>query len=244
MDNTVLKVGIVAALPREAGLLLPKATKPLQTYSFGAGWLAVAGTGAENAARASERLLTNGATALLSWGLADGLKSDLPAGTILLPAAIESESGDDSATKKPQVDKRWHKLLLERLQTAFPVCCEPLVQTDFPLHTVDAKRILSQRTGACAADRESVAVGRVARQAKIPFAVLRVVGDSAIGCSPLAWRLAVDPHGRLDAATLLTGLLRRPQDLPLFFRFMLDSRRGLAALERLAATVRSELSGI
>lgn len=242
MDSAALKVGIVATLPREAGLLLPKATKPLQAYSFGAGWLAVAGAGAENATRASERLLANGANALLSWGLAGGLKADLPAGTVLLPVAIDTEAASDPATKKPLVDKHWHKSLLGRLQAGFPICCEPLVQTDFPLSNVSDKLSLHQRTGACAADTESAAVGRVARQAKVPFAVLRVVADSAAGCSPQAWRQAVDVHGRLDSAALLTGLLKRPQDLALFFGFMRDSRRGLAALKLLAGTLRGELA--
>jgi adenosylhomocysteine nucleosidase len=238
-----MKVGIVATLPREAGLLLPKATKPLQAYSFGAGWLAVAGAGAENATRASERLLANGATALLTWGLAGGLKPGLPAGTVLLPASIDREAASDPATKKAVVDKHWHKFLLGRLQAEFPVCCEPLVQTDFPISSVSDKLSLFQRSGACGVDTESAAVGRVARQAKTPFAVLRVVADAATGCSPQAWQRAVDIHGRLDSAVLLTGLLKRPQDLALFFGFMRDSRRGMAALKLLAEILRAELAG-
>ncbi|HEX7025731.1 MAG TPA: hypothetical protein VF268_00675, partial [Gammaproteobacteria bacterium] len=87
-----MKIGIVAASPQEIKTLLPAAVKPLQTYSLGANaWLIAAGIGTENAIRAAEWMVTNGAEALLSWGLASGINPVLPAGTVLLPQRIRLE---------------------------------------------------------------------------------------------------------------------------------------------------------
>lgn len=242
-----MTVGIVTTLPREAATLLTATVKPLQTYSLGAdAWVIAAGMGMENALRASEWLLANGAKALLSWGLASGLNPGLPAGSVLLPQRIRIDPDSRLPGKKPPnlqylaTDKHWRRSLLTRLQADFQVSSGDMLYCDRWPTGKHAKQALYQATSASAADMSSMAVGWAAREAGIPFAVLRVVADPAGLALPRTLPRAMDVYGRLSPAGLVPGLLLRPRDGGLMLKFGRRSRAGLAALRRLAGALQAD----
>lgn len=243
-----MKIGIVAALPQEIKTLLPAAVKPLQTYSLGANaWLIAAGIGTENGIRAAEWLLANGADALLSWGLASGINPALPAGTVLLPQRIRLDR-DSRLPGKPAnlqyltVDKHWRRALQTRLQADFVVSDDDVLHVEDWVAGRNAKPMLYQQSAVSAADMGSAAVGWVARQAGLPFAVIRVIADAGNSALPKELPRLLDQHGKVSSAKLLPALLLRPQDGGLLLKLPLHARAGLRMLGRLADLLRADFS--
>ena len=226
-----MKLGIVAALPREAQTILPSAQRCSQIYSFGEdAWLAIAGEGAENAQRACTRLLSTGVTALLSWGIAAALDPHLQAGTLLLPDKVIDGMATAGSKRKSvyPIDKNWRTLLLNNLEGRFPVCRDQLMSMDQPLGNTKKKQQLYEESKACAVDGESVAIARCARDAGLAFAVIRVVAAPA---SLRSVRIA-DERGNLPLQDALTGLVLKPHHIPAFLKRSLYSRYALNVLRR------------
>ena len=175
--------------------------------------VAIGGGGAAGAARAAASLAAQGATQLVSFGLAGGLDPGLPAGAVMVPERVIDEAG-----------RRWcaDRALAARLG----VPRGALLAVADIVPSAAAKAALWQQTGAMAADIESGAVAR----AGLGFAVLRVVCDPATRDLPPAALTALDAGGRIRPAALLRSLARHPGQIP-----------GLVALGRDAASARRAL---
>jgi adenosylhomocysteine nucleosidase len=175
--------------------------------------VAVGGGGAAGAARAAAALAAQGATQLVSFGLAGGLAPGLPAGAILVPERVV-----DMAGRVWPVDAA--------LAARFGPPQGALLAVPDIVADAAAKAALWRQTGAMAADIESGAVAC----AGLGFAVLRVVCDPAERTLPPAALTALDAAGRIRPVALLRSLARRPGQIP-----------GLIALGRDAAAARRAL---
>jgi len=216
--------GIVAALTAEARTLGPTARgAPLDTLPDG-NLLAISGMGPEAAARGALALLAAGARTLLSFGLAGALDPRLTAGTVLLAETVVNGSG----TVHPTCGAWRERLAL--LAASRSVVGGALLSVAQPLLSADAKAQAWHRTGACAVDMESFAIGTVAVQEGVEFAVARVVVDTAGDAVPRSVTLATGPRGEVNYPRLMLSLLGAPQELPALLRL---SRRYRAAMESL-----------
>jgi len=175
--------------------------------------VAVGGGGAAGAARAAAFLIAEGATQLVSFGLAGGLAPGLLAGAILVPERVIDETGQVWRADRT-------------LAARFGAPHGAVVAVPDIIATAAAKSELWRRTDALAADIESGAVAR----AGLGFAVLRVVCDPAERDLPPAALTALDAAGRIKPWALLRSLARRPGQVP-----------GLIALGRDAAAARRAL---
>jgi adenosylhomocysteine nucleosidase len=155
--------------------------------------VAVGGGGAAGAARATAVLLSQGATHLVSFGLAGGLAPGLPAGAIVIPERVANEDGQVWAVNL-------------KLATRFGRAAGTLLAVSDIIATAAAKADLWHRTGAVAADIETGAVAA----AGLPFAVLRVVCDPAERDLPPAAITALDAAGRIKPLALAWSLIRWP----------------------------------
>jgi hopanoid-associated phosphorylase len=181
--------------------------------------IAISGATADGASRAAGQLLEQGASHLLSFGLAGGLDPVLRAGILLVPERVRVEGQDVACDRALQA-------LLGSGHAA------PLLHSDVLVTEVAEKAALFARTGCGSLDMESGAVARVARAAGLPFAVLRAVCDRAARALPPAACLPLHPDGRLRAGAITASVLRHPAQLP-----------ALLALGRDAARARTALSG-
>ncbi len=195
-------IGFVVGLEAEARI----------ARSFGCP-VAIGGGGGAGAARAAASLAAQGATQLVSFGLAGGLEPGLAAGAILVPERVIDEAGRSWSTDPA-------------LAARFGIPRGTLLAVPDIVATAAAKTALWRQTGAMAADIESGAVAR----AGLGFAVLRVVCDPAGRDLPPAALTALDAGGRIRLAALLRSLARHPGQIP-----------GLAALGRDAASARRAL---
>lgn len=188
--------------------------------------------GDSNRARAgAQRLVTQDVCALCSFGLAGGLRPDLPSGTLLLPEAVILPSGGEIET-----DTQWRERLdylavsegLEPKQLA-------VAGSDQIVATPAGKQALFEATGAAAVDMESHAVGEVARAAKLPFVIVRVVADTHDEAIPNAAREGLGEDGQIRPLAVLMELMRRPAETRSLIRLGRESGRALGALKRVAS---------
>lgn len=224
------RLGIVAAFDREARILAKRERKgpDLRDPVSGEILIALSGIGAAGARAAGEQLLKKGATALLSWGVAAALDRELAAGSLLAPETII-----DVDLHRYSADPHWHRNVCERLAIRFVVHTEPLAESLAVLSTPMQKRSVLLHTGAIAADMESAALARLAREAEIPFVAIRAVSDTAATRVPHWLGAAIDSAGRLSTLDVLTQIARRPAEW--------------AAVSRLAAgfwAARATLKGV
>ena len=178
---------------------------------------AIGGGGAAGARAASDRLIADGVTGLISFGLAGGLAPDLMAGALVIAADVVDGRGA-CWRADPVMSAR----LGEPAGSLFAA-------TDI-IATADAKRALWSATGALAADIESGAVAAAATKAALPFAILRVVCDPAHRDLPPAAQTALDAAGRIRPLRLLQSLTRHPGQIGDLIRLGQDAALARRAL--------------
>ncbi|WP_419727777.1 hypothetical protein [Lichenicola sp.] len=227
-----MPVGEASALARDPGLGIVvglRAEAKLARTLFPAAMIGISGATPDGARRAVSGLLAQGATRLLSFGLAAGLDPDLRAGDVLLPDAVVV----DGARLPTDPGLR---ALLAAGRTIAPPSPRTLPSLDLLLHSdmlvteVATKALLLARSGCRSLDMESGPVALAATRAGIPFAALRAICDPADRTLPPAACIALRPDGRLKALQVLGSILRRPGQLPTLLALGRDASRAKWAL--------------
>jgi nucleoside phosphorylase len=186
-----------------------------------------AGLGREKARRAVEALLADGATALLSFGIAGGLDPSVASDTAIVATAVKAQNMPTLACAPA-----W----TERLAKIFGAARRgELADTPAILKTGLEKAALFRATGALAADMESYGVGEAALAANIPFAALRVGADTAGDDLPEIALHAVAPDGSLKLGETLGRMVKNPAQIPALIRLGRTTARARNLLDRLAA---------
>ena len=190
--------------------------------------VAFSGGSAERARSEAQRLLAEGAAALVSFGLAGGLAPELGPGDLLLPETVR-----EAGLASWRVDPLWRERVRARLAGGGIVPkTGAIMGSDGIVATAFDKRALSEATGARAVDMESHAVAAVATEARIPFLVLRAIADPADQVVPQVAREALRPDGRIRIRATFGGLLRQPGELMELLRLARQSALALASLRR------------
>ena len=198
--------------------------------------LAGGGTAAGTAAAASA-LLTRPVIGLVSFGIAGGLAPGLASGALVLPAAVRARNGIAH-----WVDVEWHLRLTAAARKArLAVTVGGMLGDDAIAATAAAKSRLHRETSAVAVDLESHVVAAVARQARVPFLVLRAVADPAERDLPPAALLPLTAGGRPNLARVLPSVARHPRQVPDLLTLARESKLALAALRRAGYALRGEL---
>ncbi len=199
-------IGIVVGLQAEAAI------------ARRLGWpVAIGGGGYAGALEAATRLLAAGATALVSFGLAGGLRPGLPAGTVVTPARIVDCHGGGWS-----VDMGFAR--------QFGPVSGVVLAARHVIGSAEAKAEAWRTTRADAVDLETAAIVHVA--AGRPVAVLRAICDPAGRSLPPAALAALDAAGRIGFGAVMWSVARRPRQIS-----------GLVALGREAAAARRALLG-
>ena len=229
--DALTAIGVIAALPREARSLTREPLPPGKCTRLTNGLLVtVAGVGAERALAAGEHLLANGARALVSWGAAGALDRSLAPGDLLLPQRVLGTDGEVFA-----VNRLWHTRLRRMLRPRLKVHTGLLAQSPCLVSSAREKQALRLRSRALAVDMESAAIGRLAREAGVPFLVIRAVTDTAGMDIPASVGRAVDDAGRVRLLRLLRGAMLHPADLAALLHLGRNFRAAHTTLAALAA---------
>jgi adenosylhomocysteine nucleosidase len=195
-----------------------------------------AGGDAARTRAAIERLIGDGATGLVSFGICGGLDPAVASGTVLLPQAVRTASG-----KRYAVNTAWRAALAGALRLAGVVAVSSdIVGVSAIVDTPVRKAALFGDSGA-AADLESHLVAEFAHAAGLPFIVLRAVADGAQRGLPPAALVGLNAAGGAALGPVLMSLARRPGQLPALALAALDTRRALATLRRAAHALQAQL---
>ncbi len=200
-------IGFVTGLTAEARLL----EKTGFLVAAGGGW-------PDGAYRAAERLIGQGAEALISFGLAGGLAPDVAPGTLLVPQAV-IEGGERYVCDPALIAFLGGAAGGEAI----------LAGTDIAA-TVAAKAALYSAARIGAVDLESGAVARAAQAQGLPFAVLRAVADPAMRTLAPAALVPLKPSGAIDLPRILGSVLANPAQIPALIGLARDAGKARAAL--------------
>lgn len=202
--------GIVVALPEELSTLTSKKiAKGCCVFITDEIVLACSGAGANNARTASELLITQGATRLISWGCAAALSETLkPGDLVLADTLIDAEGG--------QIDSHpvWHSYTKHMLSTTLDVHAGNLAESHSIVATGKDKKKLHTQTGAVALDMESIAIAKVARQHNLPFLAIRAIADPVDMDLPKAIKHSLNNEGDVALGKLLLFVALHPTELP------------------------------
>lgn len=202
--------GIVVALPEELSTLTSKKIdKGRCVFITDAIVLAYAGAGPDNARAASEILIAQGATKLISWGCAAALCETLKPGDLVLTDTLI-----DSELLEISIHAEWHSHTQNLLSTYLPVHTGSLAESKGIVATGREKKYLHTHTGAIALDMESIAVAKVARKNNLPFLAIRAIADPVHMDLPKAINHSLNDHGDIVLRKLLLFIVLHPAELP------------------------------
>ncbi len=215
------QLGIVTGLPAETRAARGGDSENIRIVCCGAS--------AARAETLAQSLVDRGATGLLSFGTAGGLRPGLSAGTVIIASEIVGTAGEIF-----EIDGGWAARLDAELGPGLDTVRAPVAGADIPVADVEAKAVLGESSGAAAVDMESYAVARVGAATGLPVAAVRIIADPAERPLPASLLSALSSGGRPRMERILTETLRRPHDLPALARLAWDYRRALRSLRRVA----------
>lgn len=226
-----MSLGIIAAMDREGSTLTGWPVRAGELVQFREGaFLFVSGVGPDRACLASRILIENGAAALLSWGFACGLRPDITPGEIVIPKWVIS--ADDAIHV---VDPLWRERLCSRIGVHLRICPGSLAESRNIMPDSSSKELLGRETGAVAADMESASICKAAWKAGIPFLAVRAVTDTMMMRVPRCAGGCVDGRGRIRPLRLVSGLMRRPAELPDVIRLCRNFQAAIKSLKSAAS---------
>jgi len=202
--------GIVVALPEELSTLTSKRIdKGCCVFITDALILAYSGAGANNARTASELLIAQGATQLISWGCAAALGESLKPGDLVLADTLLDAEGAQIG-----IPAAWHDCAKKLLSATLKVHVGSLAESLTIVATSQHKKRLYAQTGAVALDMESIAIAKVAQQNNLPFLAIRAIADPADMDLPKAITHSLNNEGDIVLSKLLLFIALHPAELP------------------------------
>lgn len=184
----------------------------------------IAGGGAPSAlAGRIERALRTDMRGLISIGIGGGLASALQTGDVVIGRAVLAFGA------RVETDDGWTLSLQRALPGAM---AGDVLGSDAMVTDRRRKAELHQETGALAVDMESHIVAAAARDAGVPFAVLRVISDPAWRSLPPAVTLGIRPDGGMNIGGVARAVAADPMQIPALIRAGLDARAAFRALFR------------
>ncbi len=175
-----------------------------------------------------------GATAILSFGIAGGLDPALEPGDLIAATRIRGPGGAWPA------DGPW----ASRLARATAAKLGVLAGANAAATDAGAKRALRAMTGALAVDMESQLAAAHAARLGLPFAALRAVADTATETLPRAALVGLTPEGRPAPLKVLMALARNPGDFKPLKVIAARSRTALEALGHGVTLLRGNLGRV
>lgn len=178
---------------------LPAEEKPL---------IICCGLGPDAAHQAATQAVTQGATALLSFGIAAGLDPALEAGAVVAASYVHD------GKKALLGDAAWGERLLQALSPLCAISRNPIAHAHEVLMTPEEKARVRTQTGASIADMESYGIAQCAEAHHLPFTTVRVVADTSEDSLPEIAVKATRANGSVDVMKSVISALTHPTQIP------------------------------
>jgi len=167
-------------------------------------------------------LIASGAKGVISIGIAAALDPALKLGDIVIGSHVTNGSTFDT-------HDGWATALAARLpDRRFGA----IAGSDRVVATAAEKSLLRIKTAAAAVDMESHIAAKAAANAKLPFAALRVISDTAEDSLPPAAAKAMRSDGSIDMGAVIGSLVMQPNQMPALIRTAQNAGIAFKALLR------------
>lgn len=208
LSGELVKLGIIVALSEELKSLTDQKIESGSSFKLNDdALLSLSGAGPDRAAEAATQLVEQGVNALLSWGCAAGLTSELKPGSLLIPEQIQCENG----ILLP-VDSDWHNRLIHFLSGKLQVQKGCLLESEQIISDPDEKKLLYEKSQAIAVDMESGAIAKVAKKNKSIFLAVKAIADTGDRRIPQSVLNSIDSRGQVRRRVLIKNALLHPFD--------------------------------
>jgi hopanoid-associated phosphorylase len=172
-------------------------------------------------AAAIRHAVTSGAPAIVSFGIAGGLRPHMRPGHWIVATGVCA--GD----RRIGADSAWTQRLAERLPGAE---VGDLVSVPEPVRRPHQKQHLHASTGACGVDMESFQAAALAEELGVPFAAVRVVADPLERELPPAVHSGLQTDGSVAMTSVFESLAREPGQIFSLARVSFDAYVAFRAL--------------
>ncbi|MDE2029977.1 MAG: hypothetical protein KGI97_05360 [Alphaproteobacteria bacterium] len=188
---------------------------------IGGARVACAASRPHKARELARELAAQGATRLMSFGIAGALHESVGLGDVLIGTEVISSQG------KWACDAVWSASLAAQMPQAKRggvYGSETLVPTG------QEKQALYQETGCLIVDMESQCAAEAAAEAGLPFMVVRAVCDDARMSVPPVVMAAIADDGSIAIGRALSHIVRQPSQLVDLFHVARGTNKALVAL--------------
>jgi len=163
---------------------------------------------------------TNG---VISIGIAGALAPELKHCDVVLASEIVIDD------ERVSTDPLWLSSIHARLSSA---TVGAIAGSDVVVASTLWKKALHRDTAALAVDTESHIAAIAARDLALPFAVMRVISDTADRALPPATLCAVRPDGGVSLGAVMRSVLLNPLQIPSLIQTAHDANAAFATLLR------------
>jgi adenosylhomocysteine nucleosidase len=211
-----VRVAVLAPMPMELrpfsrALKLSRAGRDhVGTVGFHDVAATLIGLGTARAAQTAERMIkTHAPDRLVLIGIAGGIDTRLPIGTVITPEVIV-----DGATGTEFRPPPWDRVVARRRIISYD---------DFEVEMQVMSSLQAQ--GYAAVDMETSGMARVCEQRGCPYTVFRAISDNATDRSvDAATAGMLQPNGSPDVGAALRYMVRRPWHIPQLVKLGRDSQ--------------------
>jgi len=176
----------------------------------------------------AQGLVGQGATKLMSFGIAGSLDSSVFLGDVFVGTRVVSAKGQYPC------DESWGHELADKIPHAKR---GSVYGSETLVATVAEKSTLHQNTGCALVDMESQCVAEVAATAKIPMIVVRAVCDNPDMNIPPFVMAAIAEDGSIKVLRALWHLACHPLQLPDIFQVTRGTAQALTALRMIVKSI-------
>jgi adenosylhomocysteine nucleosidase len=177
----------------------------------------------------ARHMAEQGATRLISFGLAGGVCPDLAAGDLILGATIMASADAWEA------DYAFNRKLIDLFPNAL---CASIWGSERIAKTAAEKEMIYRRTACFDVDMESQVVAQTAHEYGLRFNAIRAIVDPYDFDLPPAALLPLKEDGGPDLAAIFRSVKAMPRQLPDLITLGLYSVRALRALRQVVDVMR------
>lgn len=185
--------------------------------------VACAGARPAQARQLAVRMIRDGATRLVSFGIAGGLAPHMGIASVAVGHYVRSEKGVFEG------DAIWAEALAQKLGARARRC--KVWGSETLVATAQDKRKLHETMGCDIVDMESQCMAEAASEAKVPFAVLRTVCDTSDHEVPPVVMASIAIDGSINALAALRNLVLNPLQIPQLLQVSKSIKQALAELD-------------
>ncbi len=224
--RTSMRTCILFALPQERKALRWKDTPTLT--------IAVSGTGAANAARATDQILRAAhPNLLIICGFAGALRPGMHPGDLVIATHVIGTGPDGTLLPQPlEADPEATRLACDLVSARAGTHVGTLYSAPRVLLTAKEKARCASQTGADAVDMETAAAAAIATRYGVSWISVRSVTDDATADLPLDFNAVTGADGNTSMKLLLMELLRKPSAIPGLLKLGKGASAAAAALEQ------------